>query len=143
MTLRFESEHWRVVDAVGFVRAERTEIAYRDGAECLVGLARLEVALHGAPTNALLIDARRGKGTQDPDIERAIMHFNTSVLERFTRVAALVQTSVGLLQSQRLLRSQATAIRPFDDERAAIAYLVAPSVKDTRSGSTRGFSRGD
>lgn len=78
--------------------------------------------------NSLLIDARRAKGTQDPAIERIIMDFNIRVLARFTRVAALVQTSVGLLQSQRLLRGQAE-IRPFDDERAAIAYLVAPSLK--------------
>ena len=130
--LRFESEHWRVVDAAGFVRAERTEVAYRNGAESILGLARLEAALRGAPTNALLIDARRGRGTQDPDIERAIVHFNARVLERFTRVAALVQTSVGLLQSQRLVREQAAAIRPFDDERAAIAYLLAPPMKASR-----------
>lgn len=123
MTLRFESEHWRVVDAVGFVRAERTEVSYRDGAECVLGLAKLEAALRGAPTNALLVDARRGKGTQDPDIERAIVQFNARVAERFTRVAALVQTSVGLLQSQRLIRSRPSPLRVFDDERAAIAYL--------------------
>ncbi len=132
MTLRFESEHWRVIDAVGFVRAERTEAAFRGIAECTLGFTRLETALRGAPTNSLLIDARRAKGTQDPAIERVITDFNTRVLMRFTRVAALVQTSVGLLQSQRLVRAQAAAIRPFDDEGAAIAYLLAPAVKATR-----------
>lgn len=120
-----ESAYWCVTHEEGVVRAERSTLAYPDGAECERALSALQAALDLATTDALLIDSRHAKGTQDPEIERAIVQFTKRMSERFARVAALIATSVGMLQSQRLVRTQpAPNVRVFNDEYAALAYLT-------------------
>lgn len=120
-----ENAYWRVLLEPDVARVERSTLPYPSVGECERALQALEHALRVATADALLIDSRRARGTQDPEIERAIMQFSQRMSQRFARVAALVASSVGMLQSQRLVRTQpASNVRVFNDERAALAYLT-------------------
>lgn len=123
MSVLLENTHWVASLEVGLVRIRRSDVPYADAEACVHALALLEEALLDVPTAALLIDSHIAKGTQDPEIERAIMQFTARMTQRFARVATLVASSVGLLQSQRLIRSRSAPVRVFDDEHKAIAYL--------------------
>jgi fibrillarin-like rRNA methylase len=81
----------------------------------------------------LLIDSRAAPYSTDDQMQEEFQRFRLEVARGFERVATLVRTKVAILQVQRLCVSQTRAVQPFDDETAAIRYLLgelpAPSSK--------------
>lgn len=73
---------------------------------------------------ALLIDARSAPVSTDEKLHEPFSRFRLEVARGFSCVATLVRTKVGMLQVSRLAAAQQISVRPFDDEGAAISYLL-------------------
>jgi len=79
--------------------------------------------LRDHPKHTLLLDMRNAPLRNDPAFEAAA-HEMGQVTRRFHRTAVLVRTAVGGLQARRMQRERGSNNRVFDDEAAAIAYLL-------------------
>ncbi|NUP07682.1 MAG: hypothetical protein HOW73_16670 [Polyangiaceae bacterium] len=76
---------------------------------------------------SLLVDLRNSPMRNDEEFEHAIAARRReldSALRAFARSAYLVRTPAGKLQIQRYLREDGVSRPVFDDEAAAIRYLV-------------------
>ncbi|MBN8615998.1 MAG: hypothetical protein J0L92_35735 [Deltaproteobacteria bacterium] len=130
MQLLYESKHARLE-----IDAAKRLIRYTRSAEPFASLAEAERMFHelGAANVgidrgelALLSDIRLAPGRNDEAFEGAVASHRHELFGGFKRRATLVRTLVGKLQVQRLNRSSILATEVFDDEAAAIAYLLAP-----------------
>ncbi len=75
----------------------------------------------------LLTDMRAVVGRNDPDFEKVVQVLRTRLLSRFRKRAALIRTLTGKLQISRLEREHGAAhVETFDDEEAALRYLLEP-----------------
>ncbi|HEX5660211.1 MAG TPA: hypothetical protein VFX59_23615 [Polyangiales bacterium] len=104
------------------VRTERTFASYDEAeralAECDRALLPLDRAL------GILLDWRRAPMSTDPRLHTILVERSDVFLLRFARRALLTQTSVGSMQSVRLLRGQPDSSPVvFADEEAAVAYV--------------------
>ena len=79
----------------------------------------------GRAGRGLLIDSRSAPHSTDDKLQDEFRRFRVDVSRGFERVATLVRTKVAILQVNRLCADQALAVQPFDDEAAAIAYLLS------------------
>ncbi len=75
---------------------------------------------------SLLTDIRLVPGRNDDAFETAVASRRNELFGGFRKRATLVRTLVGKLQVQRLNRASILATEVFDDEDAAVAYLLAP-----------------
>jgi hypothetical protein len=109
------------------VRVERTGLRFEDAYTLNQERLLLVKALNtiGRSGRCLLIDSRAAPHSTDQDLEQEFRRFRLEVARGFERVAALVRTKVAILQVTRLCADQA-AVHPFNDEAAAIAYLLEP-----------------
>lgn len=109
------------------IRLERSERAYQSGAELNQERLLLKEALDklGRTGRSLLIDSRVAPHSTDARLEEEFRRFRLEVARGFDRVAALVRTKVGILQVKRLIADSTSHVHAFDDEAAAIAYLLA------------------
>ncbi len=126
-TLLVEDAWSRVtVDAaVGLVRYERNELAYPDADTVERSYLLLRDAIVKVPPGMkLLIDIRRAPPRNDEAFEAKANVAIAALTRRFTKVATLVRTAVGKLQSTRLAKNRGAQAHVFDDEKAAVAYLT-------------------
>lgn len=125
-TILYE-DSWVVVSldaARGLVRYTRSALPYAT-------LEELERSFDGmrdlaAPVlrgTKLLIDLRLAPPRNDPVFEARTRNALDGLTKRFVRIATLVRTAVGKLQSARLAKERGAESHVFDDEDAALAYL--------------------
>ena len=74
---------------------------------------------------ALLLDSREALMVSDPELQQRMTESARRLFDGFDRTAVLVRTAVGKLQINRMARQGAPQLAVFDDEAAAIAWLLA------------------
>jgi hypothetical protein len=79
----------------------------------------------GRAGRGLLIDSRSAPHSTDDNLQEEFRRFRVDVSRGFARVATVVRTKVAILQVNRLCADQAQTVQPFDDEAAAISYLLS------------------
>lgn len=79
----------------------------------------------GRAGRGLLIDSRVAPHSTDERLQEEFRRFRLEVASGFERVASVVRTKVGMLQVHRLCADQAVSVHPFDNEAAAIAFLLS------------------
>ncbi len=111
--------------ATGLLRlvrsAVRVQVEHMDGFRLQLPtlLGGLRPILKG-----LIIDVRQAVGRNDDAFEQASSHLLLDLATWVPRIAVLVTTTVGMLQVQRSQRVNAIPQRGFQDEAAAIKYLL-------------------
>ncbi len=78
----------------------------------------------GRRGRGLLVDSRDALGRNDPAFETLLIDFRRQAIPGFAGMAVLMRTAVGLLQAQRIDRSQSLPHLVTSDEAAAIAFLL-------------------
>jgi hypothetical protein len=61
----------------------------------------------------------------DPELQQRMTESARRLFDGFDRTAVLVRTAVGKLQINRMARQGVPQLAVFDDEAAAIAWLLA------------------
>jgi hypothetical protein len=79
--------------------------------------------------HVLLLDLREGPFRTEPALEEAAAPFQARLFRGFAKVAVLARTSVGRLQVQRLARDTGAHIVFFEEDAAAITYLLPGTTK--------------
>jgi hypothetical protein len=79
----------------------------------------------GRAGRGLLIDSRSAPHSTDDNLQEEFRRFRVDVARGYERVATIVRTKVAILQVNRLCADQAQTVQPFDDEAAAIGYLLS------------------
>lgn len=74
--------------------------------------------------SSLIIDMREARWRNDGNFEEATAAHRKRLVEGFARVAILVRTTGGKLQSQRLSRAENLGWAVFDDEILAREYAL-------------------
>lgn len=109
------------------VRVKRTKTPYASIAELKQTneLRRRLLRDYDGLRYCLLLDARDGPLRNDPEFEETARESRTEMIATFHRTAIVVKTAVGMLQLQRLNRTDNSPnVRVFhDDEVAALAFL--------------------
>lgn len=110
------------------IRIQRSERAYPNAAALNEERLLLGEALDklGRKGRGLLIDSRAAPPSTDERLQEEFRRFRLEVARGFDRVAALVRTKVGILQVTRLVGDAISSVQAFDDEAAAIGYLLDP-----------------
>jgi hypothetical protein len=116
------------------IRVQRSGRSYQSAAELNQERLLLGEALDklGRSGRGLLIDSRVAPHSTDERLHEEFRRFRLEVARGFERVAALVRTKVGILQVNRLIADSTSSVQPFDDEAAAIAYLLGQPPPRTR-----------
>lgn len=130
MQLLYESKHARLeMDAtkrlVRYTRSAEPFSSLDDALRMMREIGRADVGVERSQL-VLLTDIRLAPGRNDEAFEGAVADHRDELFGGFKRRATLVRTLVGKLQVQRLNRASILATEVFDDEAAAIAYLLAP-----------------
>lgn len=71
----------------------------------------------------VLLDMRRAPGNNDPAFEQGTNTAMRQILVGFSEVAVLVQTAIGRLHFQRIIRASGQPLRIFTDEAEALRFL--------------------
>ncbi len=118
---------------------QRSARQYQDAAELNQERLLLREALDklGRAGRGLLIDSRVAPHSTDERLKEEFRRFRLDLVRGFERVAALVRTKVGILQVQRLVADGISSVQAFDDEAAAIAYLLQQTIAPPRRPSMR------
>jgi hypothetical protein len=108
------------------IRIQRSERPYQNAAALNQERLLLGDALDklGRKGRGLLIDSRAAPPSTDERLHEEFRRFRMEVARGFDRVAALVRTKVGILQVKRLVADKTSSVQAFDDEAAAIGYLL-------------------
>ncbi len=108
------------------IRVQRSARPYQSAADLNQERLLLGEALDklGRTGRGLLIDSRVAPHSTDDRLHEEFRRFRLEVARGFDRVAALVRTKVAILQVNRLIADSTSSVQPFDDEAAAVAYLL-------------------
>jgi hypothetical protein len=111
------------------VRFVRTNVPYASLEECEELHERAGGVLDqlGRKQHVLLVDMREATLNNDPAFERAASRSRQRLVHDFRRMAVLVKTAVGALQIGRHIREDSLDAPIFNDETAAISYLLGVS----------------
>ena len=123
----YRDDYYSVRVDGGVVRLERSATAYPSLAVMDEANRALAVAVRGAGIRRVLLDLRKGPpGRNDEAFEEASGVWRKKLAAEVDRVAILVRTVAGKLQSQRLARAEGRQpSHIFMDEAEALAYLRA------------------
>lgn len=130
MRVLYESKYARLeVDAakrlVRYTRSAEPFGSLDDAQAMFRALATAHVGVPRAEL-ALLSDIRLAPGRNDEAFEGAVAEHRRELFGGFRRRATLVKTMAGKLQVKRLSGTSILATEVFDDEEAALGYLLAP-----------------
>ncbi len=108
------------------MRVQRSERRFENALELSQERVLLVEKLNviGRAGRGLLIDSRFAPHGTDDQMQEEFRRFRVDVARGFERVATVVRTKVGILQVNRLCADQTVAVQAFNDEAAAIAYLL-------------------
>lgn len=127
MTTVLWQDEWATVTvdgAIGLVRYVRNETPYPDPESVERSYASLGETLARIPPGMkLLIDIRRAPPRNDEAFEKRANVALGVMARRFAKIATLVSTAVGALQSKRLARERSSSSNVHHDERSALASL--------------------
>jgi hypothetical protein len=117
------------------VRYVRTSVPYPSLDEYERMHERLGGALDqlGRKRHVLLVDMREATLNNDPAFERAAVRCRQLLVHDFRKMAVLVKTAVGALQIGRHIREDSLDAPVFNDETAAVSYLLGVSGFDADS----------
>ena len=120
------------------VRYVRTSVPYPDLEEYerLHERAGHALDLLGRKRHVLLVDMRGATLNNDPAFERAAGRCRQLLVRDFRRLAVLARTAVGVLQIGRHIREDSLDSLIFNDETAAISYLLGVSGFDAEPPSS-------
>jgi hypothetical protein len=76
----------------------------------------------------LLLDIRQAPGNNDQAFELEGILAMGRLLQEFSEIVVLVQTAIGRLHFQRIVREHGQNLRIFQDEQEALRYLVGRTV---------------
>jgi hypothetical protein len=108
----------------GLVRYTRSDVPYPSLDELQRSYAGLRAAAPGvAHGMKLLLDLRLAPPRNDAAFEAHVNAALEGFVSRSTKMATLVRTAVGKLQTARLAHARGMEHNVFDDERAALDYL--------------------
>jgi hypothetical protein len=108
------------------VRLVRTSTPLADLTEFQDLTTQVRRALGGLHVRGVLVDLRAGPpGRNDPEFEAAGSPWRRLLRTRFDRMAVLVRTQAGRLQTQRIARQDGREAHVFLDEAEALRYLNA------------------
>ena len=115
------------------VRYVRTSVPYASMSQYELLHERVAGALDqlGRWNHVLLVDMREAVMNTDPSFERAAGRGRRLVVRDFRRIAVLVKTAIGALQVGRHIREDAIDTTVFNEETAAISYLLGFSGFDS------------
>lgn len=116
------------------VRIRRSERPFASAFELHIERRRLtqELDAIGRSGRRLLVDSRAAPHSTDEHLQEEFQRFRVDVARGFERIATLVRTKVAILQVRRLSGAQAWPPRAFDDEAAAIAYLLDDTPRESK-----------
>ena len=80
-------------------------------------------------TYGVIIDLRDIVGDNSPEVEARMMRVRNGIMEHFSRLAILVRTQAGLLQTQRM-RAPDADNHAFRDAEAALHFAQTGEVRD-------------
>lgn len=86
----------------------------------------------GRTRHVLLVDMRGATLNNDPAFERSAVRCRMLLVRDVRRLAVLVKTAVGALQIGRHIREDSLDSPIFNDETAAVSYLLGVSGFDTQ-----------
>ena len=88
----------------------------------------------GRAGRGLLVDSRQAPHSTDDRMTEEFRRFRLEIARGFDAVATVVRTKVGMLQVRRLGTDPTSAVQAFDEESAAIEYLLSklPTLASTR-----------
>lgn len=109
-------------------RVVRTEVPWPSTRVLAAEALAFGDALQALPVGdlGLLVDARHANGRNDRDFETVFSPLRDRALHGFSKVAYLVGTTIGILQTARYVREGCTRGQPFQSEQDAIAWLTRP-----------------
>ncbi len=127
MTTTLFADAWVTLTLDGdLVRYTRTALPYATLAELDASFAGVGgCLLQIKPHMKLLLDMRLAPPRNDAAFEKRSLSAVDNFTKRFAKIATLVKTAVGKLQTARLAKERGSLTRAFDDEQAALAYLAA------------------
>lgn len=110
-----------------WLRARRTPEPTRSADDVKLAFDKLSKAIGSVDRShlGLLVDSREGPLRNDPEFERMAAPYQVAMMSGFARVAVLVKTPAGKLQTERLAAALGSTIKVFTDEAKAIAYVSA------------------
>jgi hypothetical protein len=124
------NRHYVLEERLGerIVVAVRNAVPFASQAEVDASCGELMTALDrfGRSTSALLMDSRLAPGRSDPSFEAWFAPYRGGMLVGFLRSAVLVQSAVGRLHTDRLLRMDnhpEAKVRSFVEEATALEWL--------------------
>ncbi len=116
------------------VRMQRTAKAFptpEDMSRIYVDVLRILDKISKAG-RGMLLDARAPMGRNAPEFESVMNDFRAKALPGFARIAVLVQSTLGKLQSQRYSRIDGISRLVTDDEAQAVQYLLEAATEKTK-----------
>jgi hypothetical protein len=129
MALLLSTPHLTVATApdTRLVRYVRTSVPYVSVFEFELLHERVAALFDqlGRRQHVLLVDTREAVMNNDPAFEKASNRARPSLVRDFRRIAVLVKTAVGALQVGRHIREGGIDSTVFNDEKAALAFLLS------------------
>lgn len=126
------------------VRFTRSDLPYRSSEDIEAEASAIDRVLRDfGPHCPLLVDLRAVTPRNDPAFEKAIVKLRRSLFGAASRIAILVRTAVGVLQTKRHAFEDGVVAGVFHDEALALAYLAmreAP-LRSRPAAAWRGESR--
>jgi len=121
----YSDDYYHVRIDHGVLRLERTPTPYPSMEAMHAANRALAAAVRKAGVRRLLLDLRKGPpGRNDEAFEHASGVWRKKLSTEVDRVAIVVRTVAGKLQSQRLAREEGRRpVNVFMDEAEALAYL--------------------
>ena len=120
------------------VRYVRTSVPYASMLEYDLLHERVSGSLDqlGRRHHVLLVDMREAVMNTDPAFEKAASRGRQLLVRDFRRIAVLVKTAIGALQVGRHIREDSLDSIVFNEETAAISFLLGVSGFDCDPSST-------
>lgn len=130
----YRDDYYAVRIEHGILRLERTPTAYPSLEAMHAAYRTLAVAVRDAGVRRILLDLSKGPpGRNDAAFEQASSQWRKQLAGEAERVAILMRSVAGKLQSQRLARDEGrVANNIFLDEKEALAYLRGQGPSDGR-----------
>jgi hypothetical protein len=130
MTDVYRDDYYQVRIERGILRLERTAKGYATIEALHEANRHLAAAMLSAGVRRILLDLRNGPpGRNDEAFEQGSATWRKQLAASADRVAILVRTVAGKLQSQRLAREEGRPVgasNVFMDEAEALAFLKQP-----------------
>ncbi len=132
--LAYDSQYWsvRTINGGAIIEVTRHRVPFESARHVDEVTQPVQDVLDrlGRAEHHLLIDSRAAPSRNDPAYESWFAHHRTQMVVGFPRIAVVLRSMAGVLQTSRLaqddavLARHAERIRVFTDEAEALAFLL-------------------